>query len=115
MRSGGLSQLQRKILHLTRAKTKAYFHEIMAAVHGWRDKAAHQHSGQHFSPAQVGVARYNASHAALSRAVSRLESRGLVTVHKGALAQWTYVALTTDGMAVAATVKTDVNCDTLNH
>ena len=64
---------------------------------GFRRTPGHQH----FSKAAIGAEKYNAATASLSRAVTRLEGRGLVRVMQGARSLWTGVVLTPDGIKFA--------------
>jgi hypothetical protein len=52
------------------------------------------HQGtQRFKPEEIGRARYNAACAAISRAASRLERRGLVSVIRGRNSHWAGIDL----------------------
>lgn len=57
---------------------------------------------QWFERSVIGTERYAAAQASLSRAVRRLEARGLVTSHQGSDSRWAGVRLTGDGMTLAA-------------
>ena len=58
--------------------------EILIGFWGWepekpvRDERGHKEIGYYFSRKRIGEARYNRGMAAVSRAVARLEARGLV-------------------------------------
>jgi len=56
---------------------------------------------QHFDLAVIGRARYNAAQAAVSRALRRLEERGLVERQAGAYAAWCGANLTPEGVRTA--------------
>ncbi len=58
---------------------------------------------QKFSKEKIGKERYAAEQAALSRAFSRLQQRGLVTWVCGAIARWSGGKLTEAGRAAAET------------
>ena len=104
-----LSTLQRSILRMAyerhgrgrREKNPTpvdlYYAEILAEHFGfpvsWYDPASHPGS-HHFSRSEIGPRTYDAAQASLSRAVRRIEQRGLVTVYNGVISRWTGLALT---------------------
>jgi hypothetical protein len=61
--------------------------------------------GKKFEMADIGRERYNAAQAAVSRAMARLEQRGLVTRVCGGYSHWAGINLTPAGVAVVQTVK----------
>jgi hypothetical protein len=76
----------------TPGKTDLYYGEVLAGFYGFgyehpknpeMDTRFFLGAGQRFEPDVVGRARYNAACAAVSRAVTRLEHRGLVVVLHG--------------------------------
>jgi len=120
--SRGLSTLQKTILRMAYVNyavglraadnrdVDVYFHEVLAAFWGWqpasplRDHTGQFRPGQHFSRDAIGAERYNAAHASLSRAVVRLERRGLVTAHRGYV-KWRGIRLTPAGFDAAKDLK----------
>jgi hypothetical protein len=120
-----LSSLQKRILamaqtnhiqeHRTVQQTKGadlYYSEIMAVIYGfpsnklWETEwgsgkltGERNHSGQKFNRQAIGLARYNAAQAAISRALHRLEARGLVVCVRGAYNTWHGCSLTSTGLA----------------
>ncbi len=115
----GLSELQKTMLRLAfrnrvsenrTAESRGsdlYYYEVLAAYWGWdlpehvqgRD---HRHPGEHkFSKAAIGTKAYGTAHAALSRAVIRLQQRGLVDAISGKYSHWSGLNLTTDGITAA--------------
>jgi hypothetical protein len=84
----GLSQLQRHILTEAGQRERVHPAEILMSFFGWPYKPTCLHDkpralgerphGNNFSPAQIGPLRYTRTMASLSRAVRRLEDRGLV-------------------------------------
>jgi hypothetical protein len=55
---------------------------------------------QVFKPDLIGRARYSSACAAVSRAVRRLQSRGLAVVLRGRIAHWAGINLTAQGQAL---------------
>jgi hypothetical protein len=88
-------------------RVDAFYYEILIRHFGFenrlkdRDWRGRVFTGQHFDKDKIGKERYNAAQAALSRAVTRLHQRGLITFISGALAKWTGVNLTPAGIEVA--------------
>ena len=100
--------------------------EVLAVVYGFPLKRKHswhlknglrEYGDQKFSKSELGAKRYAAAHAALSRAITRLEQRGLVGVFSGVHSGWTGVRLTEAGVALAAelSVRCAGNSPTLNR
>jgi hypothetical protein len=108
----GLSQLQRQILRLALDKgadVTLWRAELLAACFGFQPKPVRLYGsndltkpGQHFSPQQVGVARYRSAQVSLSRAVRRLEDRGLVAMWEGVYASRRGLQLTPAGVEAAS-------------
>jgi hypothetical protein len=124
----GLSELQKTILVMAHQKridgrtggagrgAELYYAEILAAVHGWTPahgslhyqremtsrfgtiSVGDYHYGTHFSKWHIGK-QYNAAMASLSRAVLRLNKRGLITAWRGR--SWAGVCLTDAGAEIA--------------
>jgi hypothetical protein len=122
----GLSPLQQQILLAARrgraTRDRATFgppeapdallaellHEVLvwplhlASQWHWRTGTPElRRGGQNFRRAQIGLARYNAGRAAVSRALARLERRGLLTRRWGMFSNWAGVRLTPAGLRVA--------------
>ena len=108
----GLSKLQTTILVTALANREArsdgrhvdvYYDEVLIAFYGWPARLVwgRRANGQHFNVAEIGKRKYDAGNAALSRAMIRLEHRGLITRHRGAYAGWSGAKLTEAGKAVA--------------
>jgi hypothetical protein len=109
--SRGLSKLQRFILEKAARQPRVYYAEILAEFFGWKsssrlpfwkriwDRTADGNLAspgmQRFSPKEIGVRRYRAAQASLSRACTRLEARQLVTL--GARSHWSVVEITDKG------------------
>ena len=113
---GKLSRLQRWILYAAfdnrsvdpaAPKVDLYNHEILAGYFGfpmrWYDREPlHSHPGAHrFDREQIGRERYDAAQASVSRAVKRLEARGLVERYAGAASRWAGLRLTDAGFEAA--------------
>jgi len=56
---------------------------------------------QTFSACEIGQAKYNAAHAAVSRALERLRQRGLIDILRGTWVYWKGINLTGAGAAFA--------------
>jgi hypothetical protein len=102
----GLSELQRYILAEAGKHPRVYHAEVLAGFYGWRPRRplARDAGGRlrfpgdpHFSPAQIGVARYRSTISVLSRACRSLEVRGLITCARGELSRWSAVEITGKG------------------
>ena len=114
----GLSPLQTTILMLALAGREkhqdpssfgadVYYSDIMVVFYGWT-KQDTWHTGpgsQKFSRQTIGGKRYAAAQAAVSRAVQRLNDRGLVQAVQGL--NWSGANLTDAG--IRATTKLSVN------
>jgi hypothetical protein len=126
-----LSRLQKQILLMALAnRTKEsrtdegggadlYYSEILATVYGFkptRPLRYGDHYGEHagqripggqkFDRQAIGPARYNRAQAAISRAMLRLHSRGLVICSYGVRSRWSGCSLTPAGLAISQTVNT---------
>lgn len=109
-----LSKLQRWILDHARKNRLAehrdatskgadlYYGEVLAGFYGFAcDHPKNREietrfflgAGQRFEPEVIGRRKYNAACAAVSRAVARLERRGLVGVLHGASSHWAGISL----------------------
>jgi hypothetical protein len=67
-----------------------------------RDKEGHRHpGGKLFDVEEIGRERYNAACAAISRAMVRLEARGLVKRIYGRISHWSGCDLTPEGVKAA--------------
>jgi len=83
---------------------ECYYREVLVEHFGFptRCRNLRLHPGdQVFDVRRIGRERYGAAQASLSRAVGRLEARGLVTVYTGARSHWTGCSLTEEGRKVA--------------
>lgn len=89
---------QSQPFRLTHPTVDLFYAEILVHAFGFPAKRSTGLSGQHFSRAEIGAQRYNAAQASVSRAVRRLEGRGLVTVYSGAYAGWTGLSLTDEAV-----------------
>jgi hypothetical protein len=127
-----LSALQKQILSLalknreTENRTEdaqsgadLYYSEILVSVYGFepieslRTRDGRRKSfGKKFDVGAIGKDRYNSAMAAISRAVLRLDQRGLVTALRGTFSRWSGCDLTDDGVRTANTVG---STDHLNH
>ena len=132
-----LSSLQRQILAMSRVNrikegrtdheahgADLYYSEIMVAVYGFpsseslREMEAgvltdkRKAGGKKFDRRAIGLARYNRAQAAISRAMRRLESRGLITLVCGRYARWSGCSLTSEGLSFSEAVKMTGNCGT---
>jgi hypothetical protein len=111
-----LSRLQRWILYAAydnrsgpapASQPDLYYHEILAGyfrfpVRWYGGEPLHSHPGSHhFDREEIGRARYDAAQASVSRAVRRLETRGLAERYAGAVSRWTGVRLTDAGFEAA--------------
>lgn len=109
-----LSRLQRFILtaadrnRTSEARADAskgadlYYSEIMADWFGFEPtNDPRGQASQHFDLSTIGKKRYSAASASISRAVLRLQARGLVTCLRGSIARWSGVSLTPQGAKAA--------------
>jgi hypothetical protein len=85
--------------------------EILAEVYGFplQRPNPREHPGHNFDRQAIGPRRYNRAEAAVSRAIWRLESRGLVKYVTGKLGCWAGCSLSPEGLACAETVNTRTN------
>ncbi len=123
----GLSDLQKAILRIALRQQEAHAAEAAGLVASFgREPSAYGCDVQHkdvlaehfgfqkrkakmfsfeepdrFDRQAIGPAIYNRAEAALSRAIVRLESRGLVHRAQGAVARWSGATLTDEGLRVA--------------
>ena len=78
--------------------TDVYAAEILVSYFGFpltrSYHPARGYIGQHFSRTEIGARRYDAAQASLSRAMRRLETRGLIERVQGAYALWSGANLT---------------------
>ena len=87
-----------------------YYHEILAGYFGfpvrWNaDKPLHLSPGpHHFDREAIGHARCHAAEVSISRAVQRLEARGLVERRAAAYGRWTGLRLTDVAVEAARTL-----------
>jgi hypothetical protein len=113
----GLSDLQRYIVTKAASVERLYYHDILQGYYGWPLHTDFRHmrtdeetgqrrllpGGQFFWPEEIGVQRYHATRVSLSRAVERLQWRGLVTWLSGTRAHWSGVEITDEGRHLVAT------------
>jgi hypothetical protein len=108
----GLSDLQRAILRLAltnradphrRAQVDLYTAEILVDLYHWPTTVplARGPGLQHFDRDAIGHDRYNTVRASVSRALRRLEDRGLIARYDGVTARWTGLRLTDQGLTTA--------------
>lgn len=109
-----LSKMQRAILAMAHSRrgqsrrnnVELYYAEILCEWFGFPSRTDPRRPGdQHFSRAEIGPQVYDAAQASLSRAVRRLEARGLVTVYHGVYCRWAGLALTDEGVRTAADLR----------
>lgn len=111
-----LSKLQKSILRIAlrnhlAGKDRVYYSEILSEHYGFEIKNRLDNCGQHFSRREIGAKRYSSAQAALSRAMRRLEDRGLIDCISG-VAKWTAARLTLRGIETANKV---ANCHSNNR
>jgi hypothetical protein len=76
-------------------------HVVVAWYYG-ASEPLHSKPGSHrFDREQIGRDRYGAAHASVSRAVRRLEARGLVERYAGTVIRWAGLRLTDAGFEAA--------------
>ncbi|WUR84506.1 hypothetical protein OG967_39905 [Streptomyces phaeochromogenes] len=111
----GLSPLQRQILLLAQDNRDngrtgdngidLYHREVYAAVYGfptlWGDVRKVGPGTQNFSRNSIGPRVYDSAVSAVSRAMRRLEGRGLISLHSGLISHWSGAQLTEEGHQVA--------------
>ena len=110
----GLSELQKKILvsslecrgNTPRKQVDAYYRELITACFGWKQTGYRLVNGESVfvGPKQFKKRdhpNYNAVKVSLTRAVKRLEIRGLLICHHGLSANWAGVKLTQSGEEAA--------------
>ena len=111
----GLSYLQRSIIksammHRTQEAEQKFseidvsFPVLLIELFDWPgdvDRLMKSPTGQKFTRQDVGEQKYNSNTASLSRAITRLEQRGLVKVWVGATYKWTGIWLTASGVTEA--------------
>jgi hypothetical protein len=123
----GLSELQKTILRIAWRNREAerrhdgsgggdvVYAEVLAEHYGWHpsrcrlqapsyekeDEERRTFGSQHFAKEIIGERVYNAAHAALTRAMTRLATRGLVTLVYGVNSRWSGANLTADGVRLA--------------
>jgi hypothetical protein len=115
-----LSRLQKQILLLALANKQrenrgfeertladVLYSEILMEVYRFRpieplrDKTGKRDVSRKFDPVLIGRARYNAALAAVSRAIRRLEQRGLAWSVRGNYTPWAGCSLTPEGLPLA--------------
>ena len=67
----------------------------------WKERAGHRRLHLDFDPAEIGQARYDAACSSISRAMARLEARGLVKLYHGEITKWAGCQLTPLGVETA--------------
>ena|SRR5215472_10854070 len=126
-----LSRLQKQILTLALANkvrenrtfaicgADLYYSEILVKVYAFPIELPRNVAdvrslgpGKNFNPDLIGRAKYRASQAAISRAMRRLDHRGLATHVSGVSYHWSGCILTPEGVRVAETVNSTVNLPT---
>lgn len=103
----GLSKLQLSILRLAYAKrplvrrVNVFTDELLIGCFGFEPEyARYGKEGRfYFSQAAIGRGRYNSARASLSRALLRLEQRGLGVQHRG-IVKWSGFTLSEAGVRV---------------
>jgi len=100
----GLSKLQLSILRLAYAKrplrrrVDVFTDELLIGCFGFEPEYARDMNGRfYFSQAAIGRGRYNSARASLSRALLRLEQRGLGVQHRG-IVKWSGFTLSEAGV-----------------
>jgi hypothetical protein len=110
---GGCDLARNQILHEVYNFPTALEGEL--ATDGWdmgslrRRDGSRILTGKMFDVEEIGRERYDAAQAAVSRAIVRLEQRGLVERIFGAYSHWAGVNLTDAGVELAQTVKSWAN------
>jgi hypothetical protein len=85
-----------------------YYQEVLAGYFGfpvrwYEGDGLRSHPGsRHFDREAIGRSRYDAAQASLSRAVRRLEKRGLVTRYVGAMSRWSGLRLVDSAVEAAS-------------
>jgi hypothetical protein len=96
-----LSRLQKQILMMAynRIQEPLYYSEILEEVYGFQPAVGGEPSpgSIRFDRQAIGPERYNAAQAALSRAMSRLHTRGLILCLCGSHNRWSGCSLTEAG------------------
>jgi hypothetical protein len=107
-----------------------YYDQVLAAFYGWpvfswlfgptptplEKHLGPEHSmGHHFKPSEIGQKQYAAGHAACSRAMRRLEARGIVALFQGAYSQWRGAKLTDTGAEIARRLNAGQQCVAVNR
>ena len=107
----GLSDLQRYIVTKAATVERLYTHDILQEYYGWTSHIGtwHKRDGtytpgdQRFWPEEIGAQRYHATRVTLSRAIARLQQRGLVQALQGRSAHGSGVEITAEGRRLAET------------
>ena len=112
----GLSEIQKDILRLAvvnrddperKASTDLYYGQVYVDVFGWKVKRKYRRplsehpGGQNFDLDEIGRKHYDVVLASVSRAVRRLEERGLVVRMVGSTCHWAGLNLTDQGYVLA--------------
>jgi hypothetical protein len=97
-----LSSLQKEILHLALERNFVTYAEIFTELWGWQP--------QEWGSIKVSVGKraYATGHASLSRSISRLWQRGLVTIWKNLTNSATAISLTAPGAELAGIILTKI-------
>jgi len=96
------SSLQKEILRLAFEKNFVTCAEILTQLWGWQP----QEWGS--IKATIGEREYATAHASLSRSLSRLWQRGLITIWKNLTNSATAISLTDPGAELAGTILTEI-------
>jgi hypothetical protein len=100
--SKGISHRQREILLLCLEKGFFSCQDILRSLHGWEPGAWGSRK------ATIGEREYATAHASLSRSLSRLWQRGLVTIWKNLTNSATAISLTAPGAELAGIILTEI-------
>lgn len=117
----GLSDLQKTILRLALANrdkdlddethgADVYHWEILAEYFGWKEFLDEYRLGSHsiyvrFPKEQIEESRYRGARVSLTRALDRLQTRGLLTRVTGMHFRWMGANLTPKGIEIAKTYR----------
>jgi hypothetical protein len=93
--SRGVSRLQRQILHLALKEKFVTCQEILTELWGWQPQK------QGSKESAIDKAKYASAHATLSRSLTRLWARGLITYWRTLTHFRTAVSLTSEGKELA--------------
>jgi len=118
----GLSDLQRYIVTKAATVERLYTHDILQEYYGWTSHIGtwHKRDGtytpgdQRFWPEEIGAQRYHATRVTLSRAIARLQQRGLVQALQDRSAHGSGVEITAEGRRLAETWQQTAQPGSLN-